>query len=349
MTVRVVGAKGPVEVHATARDLRGTVYRSSVVTSGGVMRLFSALAPADGSSYEFDAGERTSVTLTATVRGRRVSTNAVREIGDPRTAIRKLSVARDGVYGELFTPRAATRRPVGVLVFGGSEGGLYTLWDAKFLAEHGFTTLAIGYFHGPGLPANLHDVPLEYFARALRILGRQPGVDPGRLAVYGISYGGQAAQLLGIHYPQLVHAVVALVTANGSWCGIPPYRGQLLPCLGAAWTFHGKAIPFGRALIATGKIAFADERINGPIFLACGGEDIFSSCSTEQPIVDRLRARHFSHRVVFLDYPNVGHAIGSLEPYFPAYIPKYDGLVPGAAQAARADAWPKLLRFLAAV
>jgi pimeloyl-ACP methyl ester carboxylesterase len=51
-------------------------------------------------------------------------------------------------------------------------------------------------------------------------LALQPGVDPARLVVAGLSRGSEAAQLLGVHYPKLVHAVVALVPSNQIFCDI---------------------------------------------------------------------------------------------------------------------------------
>ena len=169
-----------------------------------------------------------------------------------------------------------------------------------------------------------------------------------RLVVYGVSYGGQAAQLLGIHYPKLVHGVVALVTENGSWCGIPAYHFQQVSCLGAAWSYDGKPVPYNPSPNPYFNPApFHDEDINGPIFLACGEADRFGSCPSERWIVARLRAHHFAHHVTFLDYPNVGHGIGELTPYVPFADSRLDGLDSDANWAARADGWPKLLHFLA--
>jgi hypothetical protein len=65
-----------------------------------------------------------------------------------------------------------------VLVFGGSGGGLTTSMAAALLAAHGYPSLALAYFKVAGLPQSLHDIPLEYFTSALRVLRAQPGVDP---------------------------------------------------------------------------------------------------------------------------------------------------------------------------
>ncbi len=362
MTIVVTGARPRAQVllAASAVDASGVPYRSSTIAradghgrvelrGNDAMRLIWSLAPKSGPPYYFLApGFDARVTVAAHVRGRRVQTVLRRQGVTSGVEHRALTVARDGVDGELFSPPPQVTKRTGILVFGGSEGGLHTTQEAALLASHGYTTLAIAYFDAPGLPKDLHNIPLEYFARGLHILGRQTGVDPGRLVVYGVSYGGQAAQLLAIHYPKLVHAVVALVAANGSWCGIPTYRGKPRKCLGAAWSFHGKPIPYDRYPNPYHTVPqFPDERIDGPIFLVCGRLDLFGSCPTEQAIVRRLRAHHFAHQVTFLDYPNVGHGIGGLIPYTPEYDGRIDGLDPDANQRARTQAWPKLLRFLA--
>ena len=363
VSITVTGARSNavVELRASAVDYRGVRYASATMAradghgrltlrGNSAMRLVWSLAPKGGPPYYYVSREWTApITLSARVRGHSLTTILRREGRAPGIRTRMLRVAHDGVYGELFTPRPQGRKP-GILVIGGSEGGLHPGVDEWMLSSHGYTTLSVAYFDAPALPQDLHNILLEYFARALRILAAEPGVDPSRIVVYGISYGGQVAQLLGIHYPTVVHGVVALVTANGSWCGIPALQSQPRKCLGAAWTFHGKPIPYDPYSNPYSSPApFHDEAINGPIFLACGEADRFASCPSEQAIVARLHAHHFSHGLAFLDYPNVGHGIGELVPYTPAYDPSIDGDHPDANQRARVQAWPKLLRFLAAL
>jgi dienelactone hydrolase len=277
-------------------------------------------------------------------------------VAGARTKIHRLLAAsgvhgspiRHPFYGEYYAPATTSTRRPAILVFGGSEGGLSTTEIADLYASHGYPSLALAYFAEPGLPLNLRRVPLEYFARALSWLRRQPGVDPAKLAVEGISRGSEAAQLVGIHYPRLVQAVIAMVPSNGAVCGITRFNGTSgVRCIGAAWTFHGKAIPYEPAGSQYTIYPFPDGRIDGPIFLDCAGDDhLWPSCPMAQAIVHRLHAHHFQHTVTLLAYPHAGHGVASLHPNQIYYSGLLGGLYPDSNDRAAATGWPKLLGFL---
>ncbi|HEX5120853.1 MAG TPA: acyl-CoA thioesterase/BAAT N-terminal domain-containing protein [Pseudonocardiaceae bacterium] len=102
------------------------------------------------------------VTLTVDVDGQaRASTVLTRRWLAPGVGHRTLTLARDGVIGDLFLPAAGTRPRPAVLAFGGSEGGQSQNFTAALLAGHGYPALSLGYFHLPGLPTDLADIPLE--------------------------------------------------------------------------------------------------------------------------------------------------------------------------------------------
>src|ERR1700722_7444417 len=69
------------------------------------------------------------------------------------------------VQGILCFPDDGKQHP-GVLVIGGSEGGVGLPDVTVLLASHGFTALSLSYFGGSGQPATLQNIPLEYFQRA---------------------------------------------------------------------------------------------------------------------------------------------------------------------------------------
>ena len=69
------------------------------------------------------------------------------------------------LHGVLFLPNTQERHP-GVLVVGGSEGGM-PAHKAAWLASRGYVALALAYFRYDGLPGQLEGIPLEYFGQAL--------------------------------------------------------------------------------------------------------------------------------------------------------------------------------------
>ena len=227
-------------------------------------------------------------------------------------------------------------------MFGGSEGGLsgVVIEAAALLAARGYPALALAYFHEPGLPATLTDVPLEYFARAVRLLRSQPGVDPDHVLVQGASRGGEGALLVGAAYPDLVHGVVA---------GVPSSRAAHTPNGSTpAWSLHGRPIQPGEEIPV--------ERIHGPVLTNCGGQDgEWPSCIFVDAISSRLKQHHFRYPVTVLKYPDGGHYVGifttSYTSWTPAALePAADGLTPGgtlpATLAGAADSHAKLLALL---
>jgi BAAT / Acyl-CoA thioester hydrolase C terminal len=136
------------------------------------------------------------------------------------------SIAATGFYGQFWEPPEGTPPRPAVLEFGGSEGGLDGQLLGAALASAGYPTLDIAYFGEPGLPSELKDIPLEYFAGALRWLGRQPGVRANDMYVSGGSRGSEAALLLGAYYPALVHGVIASTPSDAALCSLPDCSGS---------------------------------------------------------------------------------------------------------------------------
>ncbi len=153
-----------------------------------------------------------------------------RETPDPSSEDAALAPAAPATPATLTTPAPPTPAPTppryrkrpAVITLGGSGGGLD--WEtAAALSAHGYAALALPYFGFDPLPSSLNSIPLEYFERAIAWLCRQPEIDPGRLAIHGISRGGELALLLATKIP-LIRAVVGVVPGNVVWqaTGTPP-------------------------------------------------------------------------------------------------------------------------------
>jgi dienelactone hydrolase len=202
--------------------------------------------------------------------------------------VRELRVARDGLYGDWFTPAHSKRRGPAVVVIGGSNGGLRaTPRFARSFAAAGYPALALAYFKEPGLPKTLEDIPLEYFADAIRWVAKQPGVDRNKIVLEGMSRGGEGVLLIASTFPNLVHGVVALV---------PDYQTNY------GWSLADKRVKSDELIRV--------ERIRGPILTASGGKDqVWSSSVYTEQIEQRLDDKHFRFAHERLNFPAAGHAL----------------------------------------
>jgi dienelactone hydrolase len=374
--VRVSGlaAGEEVTISAQARDAGGRVWRSQAqfaADGGGVvdldrgqprsgtyqgvdgMGLFWSMNPPDGDPdqaiysdpteavYFPPEGPSFTVDLTVAAGRRQLARRSLTRqwLGDGVT-VRELRMDTDRVAGVLMLPPAGSSPRVAVLVIGGSGGGVGMVGTAALLASHGHPALALAYFHYPGLPDRLRDIPLEYFATAAQRLAAESGVGRGRVAALGYSRGTEAAMLVGTRFPELIDGVVVYAPTSRAERGFPGG--------GAAWTRAGRPIAAGSPIPV--------ERLDGPILLLAGADDkVWSSARSVQELTDRLNAHRFSHPHQALVFPQAGHGVDAF-PFQPAGTtlihPVTGGLTalggtrPGDA-AARRDGWPKVLEFLA--
>lgn len=302
-----------------------------------------------------------SVRLSAATHGRTVgSTTVYRKTGLGATVEeRPERLDTTGFYGDLFRP-VVTARPAKptVLVIGGEEGGLHTAPIAETLAAHGYPALALAYFHEPGLPRTLRGIRLEYFARALKFLAVQPGVDRHHIIVWGISRGSEAALLLGVNYPTLVDGVIA-------GAGSSHVNGSYPPGHDPAWTLHGRAIPSAPTADLSNPApsdapdsVIAVEKIDGPVMTICGGKDqVWPSCAFSDAIASRRSAHLVAAHDIDLRYPAAGHGIGQAMAYvsakssvqvLPFGAERHLGGTLAANAHAGIRAHMRVLRFLAA-
>jgi dienelactone hydrolase len=236
----------------------------------------------------------------------------------------------DTVVGELYTPPADKRQLTGVLVFGGSEGGNGQKYTAALLASRGYPALAVSYFAAEGQPAELRDIPIEYFAGAIDRLRRDAHVD--RVVVMAYSRGTEAAVLTASAYPAKVAGLVLYSPSDQIY--LSPAGGS------AAWTLHGRELSVG---------PLPASAVHVPVLMVAGGKDqLWPSVAMTQNL-----ARHLPTALPPLVYPDAGHLVGTF-PYLPSgteYLRNTTAIATGGTretdERAREDSWPQVLQFLA--
>lgn len=308
-----------------AADANGTASLDRAPTGGSYtgahpMGLLTTMTPDKqlDNPYFMLAGPDYRVTLKASANGRQLASTTVVRQTAAAVGVRGRPVDRStGLHATLYLPTDTSRRRPALLAFGGSEGGESRDYAASMFAAHGYPVLSLAYFAASGVPATLERIPLEYFARAAALLARQPGVDPRHMLAWGVSRGGEAAMLLGVHYPQLIHGVIATSTSDHVYAGLPDAHAP-------AWTLHGRPFPFGSAsdfsipgAPDSPASVIPVERIAGPVITVCGAADVLiPSCPFAEAIAHR-RGNHGTRLGdIHLAYPRSGHLVGGLDSYF---------------------------------
>jgi dienelactone hydrolase len=320
----------------------------------------------------------TLITLRAEMDGQPIVEATIERL-PARPAIQRRIVRERGLVGPFFQSSDVVPA-AGILLLGGSEGGLHEL-DAALLASHGYAVLALAYFGMEGVSPTLVNIPLEYFATAIAWLHEQPGLRTDCLGVLGGSRGGELALLLGTTFPAIT-AVVSYLGSGVITQGIG--SGDILAMINTgqpSWTCHGQPLPYLRshatpafeaqvhagapielrlvflaALDNTKAVEAATipvERINGAVLLVSTGDDrIWPNARLSEIAIDRLRRHGHPHPYHHLYYEPAGHGIIA-PPYGPTTL--LDGPGPGVSFSlggtakdnafARADAWSHVLTF----
>ena len=371
-----------VTVRAQLRDSRDALWRSHLTLSAGLDGVATmdadeliaslTLSPNDPRRpFDTTSALPLVVEFTAEYAGRVVAASEAERlfVADDVLTMR---VRERGLSGVFYQPASIEPKPA-VIVFGGSSGALaWSSQVAALLARRGFAALALAYFGVDELPAQLVEIPLEYFVGAYEWLIAQPGVRPDALGVVGISRGAELALTLGSRLPY-VRSVVAYCPSSVAWSGLYGDRPADLP----AWTTSGRPIAFSSlmtpALSAVRDRVFREspvpltplfdaaldgplpadvfipvEQTSGPILLVSGDDDrMWPASRMGRQIMDRIAAHEHPFTSRHLHYPNAGHLMRP--PGVPTSI--LDGKfafggTPHVQAAANRAAWLETVAFL---
>jgi dienelactone hydrolase len=226
--------------------------------------------------------------------------------------------------GEFYPPPGPSKK-LGVLVLGGSEGGIPSHL-AKIIAENGFPVLALAYFKTKRTPEYLDMIPLEYFDQPIEWLIKNEYTQGGKIIIIGQSKGAELALLLASRKPE-ISGVVAFVPSAVIFQGMPkvfwPPR--------SSWSSMGKPIPFVPYNInnlpdknnilaiyrntlkrqdAVKKALIPVNKIQGPILLFSAADDgIWPSVQMSDMIIQSLKGQKFGYTYEHITYDNAGHTM----------------------------------------
>ena len=229
-----------------------------------------------------------------------------------------------GFDGEFYPP-AGSPKKLGVLVLGGSDGGIPSR-RARWIAENGFPVLALAYFKTKRTPEYLDMIPLEYFDEPIAWLINNKYTQGGRIVVIGESKGAELALLLCARKPE-ISGVVAFVPSAVVFQGMPkdfwPPR--------SSWSHRGEPIPFVpydlsnlpdrnnilsiyrnslKQQEAVRRALIPVSRIKGPVLLFSAADDrMWPSAEMSDMIMRTLRDQEFRYPFEHISYDHAGHTM----------------------------------------
>lgn len=222
-----------------------------------------------------------------------------------------------------FYPENESNLPA-ILVLSGSEGGIEKAQAiAQLLANHGFATLAIGYFGIENLRKDLSQIPLEIIENAISFLKSQKMVNSKHIGIYGRSKGAEFALLAASHFNE-IKCVVVNSPSNVVYEGI---SNKGLPTRTSSWSYRGKGInyfPFVWKNFIFSKIIHKEfptihensayeipvENINGNILcIASSKDEIWNALQASKRIQKRLAKHNFQHQFNSNYVENAGHML----------------------------------------
>lgn len=281
-------------------------------------------------------------------------------------------------HAKVYTLSDDDARPV-VVILHGADGG--TEAGDRFgpiLARLGYAAVGLPYYspdwgeYGPPkalaeLPGSFLDIRVDQLAGLREALRAMPGVDVERFGLLGASKGSEFALIAATRYPW-IDSVVAytptdlvwegwgleVVEAEGtrssfSFGGEPlafmPYRGFVEGLLAGAAADLRAIHENGRADHPEREAAarIPVEAYAGALMMIAGGEDAQWNSVTAAETILRTRT-DAGLQTEALTYPEAGHdLVGDGGPRDAVR----SGGTPEANAAARRDAWPKVVAFLA--
>lgn len=281
-------------------------------------------------------------------------------------------------HAKVYTLEGGEARPV-VVILHGADGG--TEAGDRFgpiLARMGYAAVGLPYYspdwgsYGPPkalaeLPGSFIDIRVDQIADLRAALSGMAGVDVERFGLFGASKGAEFALIAASRY-DWIDSVVAYAPTDVVWEG---WGLETLEAEGtrSSFSFGGEPLPFTpyrgfvegllagaaadlRAIHENGRADHPDkaqaaripvEAYRGGLMLIAGGQDAqWNAAAAVTEIVAARTAAGLETEA--LVYPEAGHdLVGDGGPREAIR----SGGAPEANAAARQDAWPKIVAFMA--
>ncbi|WP_168196754.1 dienelactone hydrolase family protein [Brevundimonas sp. M20] len=269
-------------------------------------------------------------------------------------------------------------KPVVVILHGADGNDEAGVRFGPILARMGYAAVGLPYYspnwgeYGPppkfpNLPGSFIDIRVDQIAELREALRGMAGADVERFGLFGASKGAEFALIAGSRYPW-IDSIVAYAPTDVVWEG---WGLEMVEAEGtrSSFSFNGRPLPFTpyrgfvegllagpaadlRAIHENGRADHPDkaaaaripvEAYPGNLLLIAGGRDAQWNASAAATTILETRTRAGLETTALI-YPDAGHDLvgdGGVRQV------ERSGGSPEADAAARQDAWPKVVAFMA--
>ncbi|MDQ8027631.1 MAG: acyl-CoA thioester hydrolase/BAAT C-terminal domain-containing protein [Brevundimonas sp.] len=269
-------------------------------------------------------------------------------------------------------------KPVVVILHGADGNDEASTRFGPILARMGYAAVGLPYYspnwgdYGPppkfpDLPGSFIDIRVDQIADLREALRGMPGADVERFGLFGASKGAEFALIAGSRYPW-IDSIVAYAPTDVVWEG---WGLEMVEAEGtrSSFSFGGQPLPFMpyrgfvegllagpaadlRAIHANGRLDHPDreaaaripvEAYRGDLLLIAGGRDAQWDAASAATAIQNSRTQAGLETTALI-YPEAGHDLvgdGGVRQV------ERSGGSPEADAAARQDAWPRVVAFMA--
>jgi dienelactone hydrolase len=284
---------------------------------------------------DFAAVPERGLNLYVLSNGKTVASGALNLENDTST-LRVSTVQQPGLVGVFAAPKGGSKLPT-LIVMHGSEGNNIEKARSSALtyAQQGFAAFALAWYTQPyepaeHVPTSGHLIDVNQLERVRDWLAQQSEADTKRIALWGVSKGGEFA-MLGASRFAWAKAAVGCVPSDVVWQGFGQDE-NVLPAR-STWLLDGKPLPFvplfpyvtdnryrdntdryerSRRFNPDAAIAarIPIEKTKAKLLLIAGDRDeVWASGLMARNIADTMRHNGKAKQVQTLLFPEAGHSV----------------------------------------
>ncbi|KAM9380909.1 acyl-coenzyme A thioesterase 5-like [Phaethornis superciliosus] len=275
-----------------------------------------------------------------------------------RDGVRRIPVREGRIRATLFLPPGEDSFP-GIIDIHGLGGGLPE-HRASLMANHGFATLALAYYHYEDLPKEPTELHLEYFEEAVNYMLQHPQVKGPGVGLLGYSKGAD----LCLAMAAFLKNITAVASLNGAVAitAIPLcYKDKTIPSLPFderrtkvidSHIFDYSELSFDPFQAPGNQSLIPLEKAEAQLLFIVGQDDRIIKSKYYATEVCKLLQAQGKENFQILSYPGTGHCMEP--PFFPLYsIGKHPvfhkwSVLGGELRAyskAQVHAWPQIQAF----